>query len=171
MFLDSRYDDTQLHSTLRGVYFTSARQRDSEIVVERSTVVQRLLPAQDHAPVSPARAEGNQSFFLHDLLTRVVFPEAHLVSPNLRWEYRYRLLRLIGHTLALLLFVWLAVGLRASFGHNSDYLDAVGRKVKALPVELTLGNYREAAFSVSDWRLVTRVWCENYRSGRRVLKF
>lgn len=56
------------------------------------------------------------------------------MSPNLRWEYRYRLLRLIGHTLALLLFVWLAIGLRASFGHNSDYLDAIGRKVQALTV-------------------------------------
>lgn len=137
VFLDSRYDDTQLHSTLRGVYFTSAQQRGSEIVVERSTVAQRLLSTQDHAPASSVRVEGNQGFFLHDLLTRVVFPEAHLVSPNLRWEYRYRLLRLIGHTLALLLFVWLALGLRASFGHNSDYLDGVGRKVRALTARVT----------------------------------
>ncbi|RQZ20775.1 type VI secretion system membrane subunit TssM [Burkholderia sp. Bp9031] len=138
VFLDSRYDDTQLHSTLRGVYFASARQQDGEIVVERSTVVQRLLSTQDRVPVSSARAaEGNQGFFLHDLLTRVVFPEAHLVSPNLRWEYRYRLLRLIGHTLALLLFVWLAIGFRASFGHNSDYLDAIGRKVTALTARVT----------------------------------
>ncbi|RQV75098.1 type VI secretion system membrane subunit TssM [Burkholderia cenocepacia] len=137
VFLDSRYDDTQLHSTLRGVYFTSARQRDGELVAKRNTVVQRLLSTQKHAPVSPARAEGNQGFFLHDLLTRVVFPEAHLVSPNLRWEYRYRLSRLIGHTLALVLFVWLAIGLRASFGHNSDYLDAVDRKVKALTARVS----------------------------------
>jgi len=137
VFLDSRYDDTQLHSTLRGVYFTSARQRSSELVVERRTVVQRLLSTQDHALASSARAEGNQGFFLHDLLTRVVFPEAHLVSPNLRWEYRYRFLRLIGHTLALLLFVWLAIGLRVSFGHNGDYLATIGRKVQALTARVT----------------------------------
>ncbi|MGU7780920.1 type VI secretion system membrane subunit TssM [Burkholderia sp. PU8-34] len=137
VFLDSRYDDTQLHSTLRGVYFTSARQRGSEVVAERHTVVQRLLSTQDHASVPPVRVEGNQGFFLHDLLTRVVFPEAHLVSPNLRWEYRYRLLRLIGHTLALLLFVWLAMGLRVSFGNNSDYLDAISRKVQALTARVT----------------------------------
>ena len=137
VFLDSRYDGTQLHSTLRGVYFTSARQRGSEIVAERHTVVQRLLSTQDHAPVAPARAEGNQGFFLHDLLTRVVFPEAHLVSPNLRWEYRYRLLRLIGHTLALLLFVWLAIGLRVSFGNNSNYLHTIGSKVQALTARVT----------------------------------
>ncbi|MBU9162135.1 type VI secretion system membrane subunit TssM [Burkholderia multivorans] len=132
VFLDSRYDNTQLHSTLRGVYFTSARQQGSEIVAERHTVVQRLLSTEKPAAVAPSRAEGNQGFFLHDLLTRVVFPEAHLVSPNLRWEYRYRLLRLIGHTLALLLFVWLAIGLRVSYGNNSDYLDAMGRKAQAL---------------------------------------
>ncbi|MBY4724792.1 MULTISPECIES: type VI secretion system membrane subunit TssM [Burkholderia] len=137
VFLDSRYDDTQLHSTLRGVYFTSARQQGGEIVAQRHTVVQRLLSAQDSAPVVPARAEGNQGYFLHDLLTRVVFPEAHLVSPNLRWEYRYRLLRLVGHTLALLLFVWLAIGLRVSFGNNSDYLDTIGRKVQALTTRVT----------------------------------
>ncbi|VWD43860.1 type VI secretion system membrane subunit TssM [Burkholderia contaminans] len=137
VFLDSRYDDTQLHSTLRGVYFTSARQQGGEIVAERHTVVQRLLATQDSAHVLPLRAEGNQGFFLHDLLTRVVFPEAYLVSPNLRWEYRYRLLRLVGHTLALLLFVWLATGLRVSFGNNSDYLDTIGRKVQALTVRVT----------------------------------
>ncbi|RKT99180.1 type VI secretion system membrane subunit TssM [Burkholderia sp. Nafp2/4-1b] len=137
VFLDSRYDDTQLHATLRGVYFTSARQWGGEVVAERHTLVQRLLSGQDHAAVSPQRAEGNRSFFLHDLLTRVVFPEAHLVSPNLRWEFRYRLLRLIGHTLTLLLFVWLMIGLRVSFGHNSDYLDAMGRKAQALTARVT----------------------------------
>ncbi|MGV2291401.1 type VI secretion system membrane subunit TssM [Trinickia sp. YCB016] len=137
VFLDSRYDDTQLHSTLRGVYFTSAQQRDSVVAADRRTVVQRLVSTAESPAVDAAKPEGKQSFFLHDLLTRVVFPEAHLVSPNLRWEYRYRLLRLIGHALALLLFVWLAIGLRVSFGNNSDYLDAIGRKVQALATRVT----------------------------------
>ncbi|AOJ33375.1 type VI secretion system membrane subunit TssM [Burkholderia metallica] len=137
VFLDSRYDDTQLHSTLRGVYFTSSQQRGGEFVAEHRTVVQRLASTQKLASVAPARPEGSQSFFLHDLLTRVIFPEAHLVVPNLRWEYRFRLLRLIGHALALLLFVWLALGLRVSFGNNSDYLDVIGRKVQALASRVT----------------------------------
>ncbi|AOI60326.1 type VI secretion system membrane subunit TssM [Burkholderia diffusa] len=136
VFLDSRFDDTQLHSTLRGIYFTSAQQRGSEIVAERSTIVQRLASAQARTSVASERPESNQSFFLHDVLTRVIFPEAHLVSPNLRWEYRYRLLRLIGHALALLLFAWLALGLRLSFGHNSDYLEAIGGKVQALTTRI-----------------------------------
>ncbi|KVU84770.1 type VI secretion protein VasK [Burkholderia ubonensis] len=137
MFLDSRYDDTQLHSTLRGVYFTSAQQRDSVVAADRRTVVQRLVSTAENPAADAARPEGNQSFFLHDLLTHVVFPEAHLVSPNLRWEYRYRLLRLIGHALALLLFAWLAIGLRMSFGHNSDYLDVIGSKAQALAARVT----------------------------------
>ncbi|MXN79733.1 type VI secretion system membrane subunit TssM [Burkholderia sp. 4701] len=136
VFLDSRYDGTQLHSTLRGVYFTSAQQDGHSVVAERDTVVQRLAPKQGQAGAAGGH-EGNRSFFLHDVLTRVVFPEAHLVSPNLRWEYRYRLLRLIGHALALLLFVWLALGLRVSFGNNSDYLDVIGRKVQALAARVT----------------------------------
>ncbi|TAL94239.1 MAG: type VI secretion system membrane subunit TssM [Paraburkholderia sp.] len=137
VFLDSRYDDTQLHATLRGVYFTSATQKQtgagSEIVAGRRTVVQRLAAALGRTPETRTpRQEGNQGFFLHDLLTKVVFPEAHLVRPNLRWAFRFRLLRLIGHALALLVFVWLAISWRISFGNNSDYLDAIGHKAQAL---------------------------------------
>lgn len=136
VFLDSRYDDTQLHSTLRGVYFTSARQqggRSSRNVTRSFNVYWRLriVPmfyrfALKATRFLPARSPDP---------CRV--PGSAFVSPNLRWEYRYRLLRLVGHTLALLLFVWLATGLRVSFGNNSDYLDTIGRKVQALTVRVT----------------------------------
>ncbi|MCA8293403.1 type VI secretion system protein [Burkholderia sp. AU30198] len=46
VFLDSRYDSTQLHSSLRGVYFTSAQQAGNAVVAERDTIVQRLAPKQ-----------------------------------------------------------------------------------------------------------------------------
>lgn len=135
VFLDSRYDDTQRHSTLRGVYFTSAAQTGSDVVVERRTVVQRLAAVTGRTTVMPMptpRHEGNQSFFLHDLLTKIVVPDAPLVQPNLRWEYRSRTLSLIGHALALWLFAWLAIGLRVSVGNNSDYLDAIEHKTATL---------------------------------------
>ncbi|CAN7691837.1 type VI secretion system membrane subunit TssM [Paraburkholderia terricola] len=142
VFLDSRYDDTQLHATLRGVYFTSATQTQNgaggEVAAERRTVMQRLAATFGSTPAArTTRQDGNQGFFLHDLLTKVVFPEAHLVRPNLRWEYRFRLLRLIGHALALLFFVWLAISWRISFGNNSDYLDAIGHKAQALAAKVT----------------------------------
>ncbi|WP_321963538.1 type VI secretion system membrane subunit TssM [Paraburkholderia sp. J7] len=138
LFIDSRYDDTQLHATLRGVYFTSAVQGGSAVVAEPLTVVERLATGLNRSLAThPVRAEGHLSYFLHDLFTKIVFPEAHLVSPNLRWEYRFRVLRLIGHALAVLLFVWLAMGLRTSFGNNSDYLAVIQRKTQALTAKVT----------------------------------
>ncbi|MGN6317463.1 type VI secretion protein IcmF/TssM N-terminal domain-containing protein, partial [Trinickia sp.] len=134
IFLDSRYDTTELHSSLRGVYFTSALQADSEIVAERRSVVQRLASTQEEKDraVAVQRQEGHQSYFLHDLFKRVVFPESHLVTPNLRWEHRSRLARLVAHTLAIALFAWLAMGLYVSFGHNQTYAEAIGAKARPL---------------------------------------
>jgi type VI secretion system protein ImpL len=138
VFLNSRYDTTQVHSTLRGVYFTSAAQTDSTIVADRNTLVQRLWKTLDRWPDAPANAEpGHHSYFLHDLLTKVVFREAHLVRPNLRWEFRFGLLRLIGHALAFLLFAWLASGMWLSLGNNRAYLDAIERKTRALSAKVT----------------------------------
>jgi type VI secretion system protein ImpL len=138
VFLDSRYDTTQVHSTLRGVYFTSAAQTDSTIVAERNTLVHRLWKTLHRTPDTPVNTEpGHHSYFLHDLLTKVIFREAHLVRPNLRWEFRFRLLRLVGHALALVLFAWLASSVWISLGNNRAYLDAIERKTQALLAKVT----------------------------------
>ncbi|WP_250475273.1 type VI secretion system membrane subunit TssM [Caballeronia sp. GAFFF1] len=133
LFVDSRYDDTQLQATLRGVYFTSAVQSAQRVVAEPLTVVQRLATGLGHA-VSPEEAapQSTHSYFLQDLFAKVIVPEADLVRPNLRWEYRLRMLRLLGHALALMLFVWLAVGLHMSFENNSNYLAAIAHKTQSL---------------------------------------
>lgn len=138
IFLDSRYDDTQLGATLRGVYFTSATQAGTAVVAERRTIVQRLANAIGIALAARSSPHiGNDTYFLHDLLTKIVFTEAHLARPNLHWEFRFRLLRLIGHALALLTFAWLAIGLRVSFGTNSEYLEAIAHKTQALAAKIT----------------------------------
>ncbi|ACC75165.1 type VI secretion system membrane subunit TssM [Paraburkholderia phymatum] len=149
VFLDSRYDDTQLYSTLRGVYFTSAEQAGNERVAERRTIVQRVIAGMK-APATSLREATSEGFFLHDLFTKVVIPEAHLVRPNLRWEFRFRLLRLVGHALALLLFVWLAIGLCVSFGNNSDYLGAIARKTQALAARVAQLYHDPKAEAVPD---------------------
>jgi type VI secretion system protein ImpL len=137
LVLDSRYDDTQFQTALRGVYFTSSLQRGEKVTSEPRTIVQRLATGLKRS-VAPTvnESDSHQGYFLQDLFTRVVFPEAHLVRPNLRWEYRFRLQRLLGHALALLLFLWLAIGIRMSFGNNSDYLDAIARKTQALAAKV-----------------------------------
>ncbi len=127
IFLDSRFDDTQLHSTLRGV----------ELVAEKRTVTQRLFATLSNQPASVSLAQTPQSYFLQSLFNRVVFLEAHLVSSDLRWECGYRLTRLVGHTLAVVLFVWLAIGMYVSFSQNSRYLGVVEVKVHALATRVT----------------------------------
>lgn len=176
IFLDSRFDNTQLHHTLRGVYFTSGAQADVDLPANPDTLLQRLwrsigvspfqdgragsstaaahsLGALDEGPsldeaddasataaqaghrnrmVNTTPTRGQQGFFLQDLLTKVIVPEAHLVRPNLGWEFRFRLLRLLGHALAVLIFVWLAGALALSFGNNRQYLQTVGARAQVL---------------------------------------
>ncbi|SAK49552.1 ImcF domain-containing protein [Caballeronia pedi] len=134
LFVDSRYDDTQQRPMLRGVYFTSAMQGGKNVVAEPLTVMRRI--GSNHAAERPHDAR-NESFFLNALFAKVILPEAHLVRPNLRWEYRFRALRLVGHALAVVLFGWLAMGLVTSFGNNSAYLEAIARKTHALSAKVT----------------------------------
>jgi type VI secretion system protein ImpL len=174
IFLDSLYDNTQLHNTLRGVYFTSALQTDTILHANRRTILQRLwgalrgqsaaqaaastaqpavetgdVPAEPMAeaaeipasriistPRAPHAVTGNHGYFLADLLSRVIFPEASLVRPNLKWEARYRTLHVLGHTLVLALVVWLAVALSVSFDNNVKYLETVSDHADALRARL-----------------------------------
>lgn len=191
IFLDSRFDNTQLHNTLRGVYFTSGAQADVDLPANPDTLLQRLWrslgvssfqtaragggssaaarsltalgegPSLDEADGASAAAaqtghrsgmvnttptRGQQGFFLQDLLTKVIIPEAHLVRPNLGWEFRFRLLRLLGHALAVVIFVWLAGALALSFGNNRQYLQTVGARAQVLTgqVSALLANFKPA---------------------------
>ncbi len=180
VFLDSRFDDTQSHNTLRGVYFTSGAQAEIDVPSNPDTLLERLwrslgvvLPQQPRADSAqkaardlaaglrekgaaiedapdrtiatprPARSAhldttpvGQQGFFLQDVLTKIVIPEAHLVRPNLRWEFRFRLLRLTGHALAVVVFLWLAGALVLSFTNNREYLRTVDGRTQILTDEV-----------------------------------
>ncbi|MDM0003258.1 ImcF-related family protein [Variovorax sp. J22G73] len=135
IFLASRFDRTQVQDMLRGVYFTSGSQAESDLPAVPGTVFQRL---QRGLGISSSRADGatpargGQSYFLQDVLTKVIIPEAHLVRPNLRWEFRFRLLRFTGHALCIVIFLWLASALALSFGNNKQYLSTVGQRVDLL---------------------------------------
>ncbi len=134
VFLDSRFDATQLTHSLRGVYFTSALQGDRSLVAEPDTLIARLMrglrgPQRD---VQLQATAGNRSYFIQDVLSRIVFKEAHLVRPNLGWEFRFRMLRWLGHALVLLVFGWLATALWVSHDQNQRYLADTGNKASAL---------------------------------------
>ncbi|MFC5472456.1 type VI secretion system membrane subunit TssM [Paraherbaspirillum soli] len=143
VFLDSRYDNTQLHTTLRGVYFTSAAQAGKTVAADRSTLSQRfhsgVARANNVAMVDDHAAPGSgagRSYFLHNLFQQLIIPESHLVRPNMRWELRFRLLRTGGHLLSIAFFIWLLSALALSFNNNHHYLAAVDSKTKALAAQV-----------------------------------
>ncbi|NML34750.1 type VI secretion system membrane subunit TssM [Paraburkholderia antibiotica] len=145
VFLDSKYDDAQLSSTLRGVYFTSAAQTHDVVPADRSTLLQRLrrglaglFGGESNAAAWQASLAGHDAptgyrgYFLRNLFQRVILAEGHLVRPNLYWEIRFRALRVVGHLLALVLAVWLIGALIVSYGNNREYLAAINTKTDAL---------------------------------------
>ncbi|MFC5770508.1 type VI secretion system membrane subunit TssM [Thauera sinica] len=143
IFRDSRYDGTQASSTLRGVYFTSAAQAPASLIANPATLWQRLSrafagkrPEEQNALAGLAAAVGNRSYFLHDLFHRLIFREAHLVRPNLRWETRFRLLRLAGHALAILLCAWLLSGIWVSSRNNAGYLAQAADNAQTLSTRM-----------------------------------
>ena len=157
LFLKSRYDTTELHHTLRGVYFTSAAQSTDVIPSNPMTLMERVATAlglrkgslaaqingepegenSSRTQLAGTELTGNRSYFLTDLYTRLIIPEAHLVRPNLRWEFRFRLLRLIGHTVSIIFFLALVSALTLSFANNEEYLKSVTAKKDMLKTLVT----------------------------------
>ncbi|TKC89364.1 type VI secretion system membrane subunit TssM [Trinickia terrae] len=141
VFLDSKYDDTRLKNTLRGVYFTSAAQTHGVVPADKTTLLQRLrrglagLTGDAAASADTASSNaptGYRGYFLRNLFQRVILAEGHLVRPNLRWEFRFRTLRIVGHLLSIAIAVWLIGSLMVSFDNNREYLSAISKKTDAL---------------------------------------
>ncbi len=141
IFLDSKYDDTQLQSILRGVYFTSAEQTGQTVLTDRNTLLQRLKrklsqmqsnEGAEEEKRSESLVHGHRGYFLRSIFQQVIVPEAHLVRPNFRWELRFRALRWLGHVLAITVFIWLVGGMIVSFGNNNDYLAVISKKIDTL---------------------------------------
>ena len=160
VFLDSRYDDTQLYTTLRGVYFTSAAQAEHPLAIDRSTVFQRfwhgLTDHHTQAPNGSTLPSTTRSFFLQNLFQKLIVSEAHLVRPNLRWELRFRLMRIGGHVMAVLSFVWLGFALMTSFVNNQDYLIAIDAKVKKLAAQVAAFRKAPDSTAIPDVLSATR---------------
>ncbi|HCC1289570.1 TPA: type VI secretion system membrane subunit TssM [Salmonella enterica subsp. enterica serovar Paratyphi C] len=142
IFLDSKFDATQLNNTLRGVFFTSAAQAQADAVADQLSIWQRFVRAiktargESSASLPHALPDGNRSYFLHDLLTQFIFREAHLVEPNLQWAWCYRLLRLGGHLLVLVLAFPLWQGMQTSQQTNGDYLNEISARATRLDGEV-----------------------------------
>jgi type VI secretion system protein ImpL len=124
LFFESTYDETQKGSTLRGVYFTSTRQKDVDMATHL------IASHRDHVSFI------DRPFFIHDLFKTLVSQEAHLVCTNLQWEARFRILRGFGHITALSSAAWLLTGMTVSYEHNHNYLKHVEKNTTKLAAHL-----------------------------------
>jgi type VI secretion system protein ImpL len=133
VFFASQLDDTARHHMLRGVYLCSAHQSQTSLPAHANPVFAELAVAET-ANRKPADggSRAQHSYFLHDVLTKVVAPEGALVRPNLRRELRYTVTRCLAHLAAITVGALLILGMAGSFAHNSDYIEAVSARTDAL---------------------------------------
>lgn len=116
-------------ANLRGLYFTSATQE--------GTPIDRVMGALSRSFGLPpatgaAAARGGKSFFLHDLLRKVIFPEQHLVSFNARLERRRSALRAAGFAALATIAVGLGAGWALSWSRNEAHARQVEAKLPEL---------------------------------------
>lgn len=105
----------------------SSEEIKVEVSTDRSQPMQTTTGSYS-ARLITTQPGGKLSYFLTDLFAKVIIPEAHLVLPNLQWELRFRLLRLFGHAVVIVIVSWLAGGMLLSFDQNKAYLQVVTEK-------------------------------------------
>lgn len=127
VFSDSRFSGAPL---LRGVYFTSGTQE--------GTPLDRVLSILGAPAARQERRVAGQgkSYFLNELLTRVVFEEAHLAGKNRRVSRRQRLFQLSAYALSAFLLLGALAAWAVSYRNNLAYLAEVERKTERLDTHL-----------------------------------
>ncbi|WP_130834870.1 type VI secretion system membrane subunit TssM [[Erwinia] mediterraneensis] len=129
----------------RGLFFTSGTQEGlpfDRIMGELNRKLQ-LPQAGQHTiaawdsvnRASPIPGNREQSFFIRDLLSELVFRERGLAGSNRHWEYRNQLFHWIGYgvlagALLLLSCLWLV-----SYYQNQRYLDQVAARIPPLTAQ------------------------------------
>jgi type VI secretion system protein ImpL len=111
---------------LRGVYFTSATQEGNPFDRMVSSLG-KGFPVQPRQK-APAVGEG-KAFFLQELLSKVVFPEAHIAGADKRAERRMHAMHIGAYTLAVLTLCCSAIAWTGSYRNNLTYIAEVDQKV------------------------------------------
>jgi type VI secretion system protein ImpL len=130
VFSESKFNEQPL---LRGVYFTSATQEGTPFDRVLGTMQRTFGVPTKVAGVDASPGTG-KSFFLQDLLQKVVFPEHFIAGRNMAAERRLRLVLAGGLAACAVLFVAANIAWSpwASYGNNSRYVEEVGTKAQAL---------------------------------------
>jgi type VI secretion system protein ImpL len=151
LFAQSKFRDAPL---MRGVYFTSGTQE--------GTPFDRVLGALERkfkidSPVAaPAGRATGKSYFLQNVLEKVIFVESHLAGRDWRRERLHNLVRFGGYACAALLLAGATVGWFGSYGRNSQYLSDVEARVTTLRDATAKSSLDESPLSVVPLLQATR---------------
>src|SRR4029078_10992380 len=123
----SKFRDPPL---MRGLYFTSGTQEGTPF--DRVLgAVERKFQVDSRGGMPAVRSTG-KSYFLQNLLERVIFAESHLAGRDWRRERMQNTLRLAGYGAVAAVLAGLVVGWSTSYRNNADYLGDVATRVAAL---------------------------------------
>jgi type VI secretion system protein ImpL len=129
-FLNSIFEPTRYHAnaTLRGFYFTSGTQEGTPI----DQVIGALARSFGAEEVSGAQYSGKgRSFFLTDLINRVIIGEAAWVSTDWRAVRRAMIIKAAVYT-SVFAFAALAVtAWWVSYSHNKDLIAQTDSRIEA----------------------------------------
>jgi type VI secretion system protein ImpL len=130
VFKPSRYTMTPL---LRGVYFTSGTQEGTPFNRLINQLARSFSLSQASVYGGPVKGK---SFFIRDLLSKVIFGESGLAGANLKAERIYRALLTAGQV-ALVAVPVALIGLWFwSYGNNADQMAFLDRDVVALDQQI-----------------------------------
>ncbi|WP_128175024.1 type VI secretion system membrane subunit TssM [[Pantoea] beijingensis] len=128
-------DEEDVAWSARGLFFTSGTQEGLPFDRVMGALTRKLqLPqAKNHSiaawdsvtRTAPIPASKGQSFFIHDLLTTVVFRECGLAGSNRAWEYRNRLFHWLVYSLLAITLCVTSGYWGLSYYQNKRYLQQI----------------------------------------------
>jgi type VI secretion system protein ImpL len=126
VFKPSRYTKTPM---LRGIYFTSGTQEGTPFNRIMSQLARNFGLSRATTQSSPSKGK---SFFIKDLMSKVIFGESGLAGANLKAERIYKLSKRVGLVMLLALPVLLNIGWWVSHGNNKSLASEVATSTEAV---------------------------------------
>lgn len=130
VFTESKFGGLPI---LRGVYFTSGTQEGAPLDRVLGALSQAFKLKERSAYASGGTAK---SYFLENLLGKVIFSEAHLAGRDFKAEKRTHLLRLAGYAGVALALIGSTLAWSLSYRNNVIYLGEVADNAKSLKKDL-----------------------------------
>ncbi len=128
VFSESKFAEQPM---VRGVYFTSGTQEGTPF--DRVLgAMQRTFRVPSKVLTAEASAGTGKSFFLQDLLQKVIFQEHFIAGRNLAAERKLKWLRWAGIATCAVTFAGANIAWWMSYGNNGGYIGEVAAKTETL---------------------------------------